>query len=55
MTWITTAGHRRSGHRCLIGTSRGQNGAIRPAPFYRDVEELLAERGIHVDHVTVYR
>lgn len=22
---------------------------------YRDVEELLAERGIHVDHVTVYR
>jgi transposase, IS6 family len=23
--------------------------------FYRDVEELLAERGITVDHVTVYR
>ena len=23
--------------------------------FYRDVEELLAERGIEVDHVTVYR
>jgi transposase-like protein len=22
---------------------------------YRDVEELLAERGIQVDHVTVYR
>jgi transposase-like protein len=22
---------------------------------YRDVEELLAERGIKVDHVTVYR
>jgi transposase-like protein len=22
---------------------------------YRDVEELLAERGIRVDHVTVYR
>ena len=22
---------------------------------YRDVEELLAERGVHVDHVTVYR
>ena len=22
---------------------------------YRDVEELLAERGIAVDHVTVYR
>jgi hypothetical protein len=24
-------------------------------PTYRDVEELLAERGIDVDHVTVYR
>jgi transposase-like protein len=22
---------------------------------YRDVEEFLAERGVHVDHVTVYR
>jgi len=22
---------------------------------YRDVEELLAERGVTVDHVTVYR
>jgi IS6 family transposase len=22
---------------------------------YRDVEELLSERGIEVDHVTVYR
>jgi len=22
---------------------------------YRDVEELLAERGVEVDHVTVYR
>jgi len=22
---------------------------------YRDVEELLAERGVQVDHVTVYR
>src|ERR671913_497769 len=22
---------------------------------YRDVEELLAERGVHVDHVTIYR
>jgi transposase-like protein len=22
---------------------------------YRDIEELLAERGIEVDHVTVYR
>ena len=22
---------------------------------YRDVEELLAERGLHADHVTVWR
>ena len=22
---------------------------------YRDVEELLAERGVEVDHVTIYR
>jgi transposase-like protein len=32
-------------------------GALVPAlrPSYRDVEELLAERGIQVDHVTVFR
>ena len=31
--------------------------ALVPAlwPSYRDVEELLAERGVGVDHVTVYR
>jgi hypothetical protein len=31
--------------------------ALVPAlrPVYRDVEELLAERGVEVDHVTVYR
>jgi transposase-like protein len=28
---------------------------LRHALSYRDVEELLAERGIEVDHVTVYR
>jgi transposase, IS6 family len=28
---------------------------LRYGLFYRDVEELLAERGITVDHVTVYR
>jgi transposase-like protein len=28
---------------------------LRYALSYRDVEELLAERGITVDHVTVYR
>jgi transposase, IS6 family len=25
------------------------------ATSYRDIEELLAERGIEVDHVTIYR
>jgi IS6 family transposase len=28
---------------------------LRYSLSYRDVEELLAERGIDVDHVTVYR
>jgi transposase-like protein len=28
---------------------------LRFALSYRDIEELLAERGIEVDHVTVYR
>jgi IS6 family transposase len=28
---------------------------LRFSPSYRDVEELLAERGLHVDHVTVWR
>jgi transposase-like protein len=28
---------------------------LRYGLYYRDVEELLAERGIEVDHVTVYR
>jgi transposase-like protein len=28
---------------------------LRYGPSYRDVEELLAERGVNVDHVTVYR
>jgi transposase-like protein len=28
---------------------------LRYSLSYRDVEELLAERGIEVDHVTLYR
>ncbi|OHV54991.1 hypothetical protein BCD48_44335 [Pseudofrankia sp. BMG5.36] len=28
---------------------------LRFALSYRDVEELLAERGLEVDHVTIYR
>jgi len=28
---------------------------LRFALSYRDIEELLAERGVEVDHVSVYR
>jgi transposase, IS6 family len=28
---------------------------LRYALSYRDVEELLAERGVKVDHVTIFR
>jgi transposase-like protein len=28
---------------------------LRYGPSYRDVEELLVERGVEVDHVTIYR
>ena len=28
---------------------------LRYGMSYRDIEELLAERGVEVDHVTVYR
>jgi IS6 family transposase len=28
---------------------------LRYGPSYRDVSELLAERGVDVDHVTIYR
>jgi hypothetical protein len=28
---------------------------LRYGPSYRDVEELLAERGVEADHVTIYR
>ena len=28
---------------------------LRYSLSYRDVEELLAERGVHADHVTIYR
>ena len=37
------------------GSDPGQDGTRRSSQFYRDVEELLAERGIAVDHVTIYR
>jgi transposase-like protein len=29
-------------------------GYLRYGPSYRDVEELLVERGVAVDHVTIY-
>jgi IS6 family transposase len=38
--------------RCDLG---GGSLYLRYALSYRDVEELLAERGVTVDHVTVYR
>ena len=34
---------------------RGVRCYLRFGLSYRDAEELLAERGIEVDHVTVYR
>jgi hypothetical protein len=41
------------------GSCRGHRGGgalyLRYGLSYRDVEELLFERGIDVDHVTVYR
>ena len=36
------------------GSDPGQDGTRRSSQSYRDVEELLAQRGIEVDHVTVY-
>jgi len=32
-----------------------RGGTLRYGLSHRDVEELLAERGVHVDHITVYR
>src|SRR3712207_6600469 len=37
------------------GSGPGRDGTRRSSQSYRDVEELLAERGIAVDHVTVFR
>src|SRR5919206_1848218 len=37
------------------GSDPGQDGTRRSSQSYRDVEELLAERGLEVDHVTIYR
>jgi hypothetical protein len=37
------------------GDRRGGRWYLRYGLSYRDVEELLCERGIEVDHVTVYR
>src|SRR5919205_787742 len=35
------------------GSDPGQDGTRRSSQSYRDVEELLAERGINVDHDTI--
>ena len=37
------------------GSDPGPGRHRRSSQSYRDVEELLAERGIQVDHVTIYR
>jgi transposase-like protein len=57
-------------HRCRLSVPRSSFAGFRFPPdvivvavrwylryglSYRDVEELLAERGIEVDHVTIYR
>src|ERR1700755_487155 len=45
-------------HRLPVSL-RGDRGGgawdLRYGLSYRDIEELLAERGVEVDHVTVYR
>jgi hypothetical protein len=33
----------------------GPTGQVPPTVSYRDVEELLVERGVDVGHVTIYR
>ena len=54
-------------HRCLSARPSSGSGSppeiivlavrwhLRYGLSYRDVEELLGERGIEVDHVTIYR
>jgi transposase-like protein len=37
------------------GQTPTQDGTPTSSQSYRDIEELLAERGVEVDHVTVYR
>src|SRR3712207_1010179 len=55
----TQAGVDRSAPRhhgqSYRGSDPGRDGTRRSSQSYRDVEELLAERGITVDHVTIYR
>jgi hypothetical protein len=46
----------RLSHPAPARGDRGGDTVVRALrPPYRDVEELLAERGIEVDHVTIYR
>ena len=39
----------------IAGQTRAWDDTGRSSQSYRDVEELLAERGVQVDHVTIYR
>jgi transposase-like protein len=41
--------------KCRGGTFLEVRWYLRYGLSYRDVKELLAERGVEVDHVTVYR
>jgi transposase, IS6 family len=41
--------------RIMVAMRSAMRWYLRYGLSYRDVEELLAERGIQVDHVTIYR
>jgi IS6 family transposase len=45
------AGHRFPPEVTVLAVRR----CLRYASSYRDLEELLAERGIEIDHVTLFR
>ncbi len=65
MAWLALLARSsaRQGRRVAHAAPRGRGTAAAGDPTwylryglsYRDLEELLAERGIDVDHVTVYR
>jgi hypothetical protein len=50
---VRAGGRRRRTRTAGTSPTAHQHPAL--LPVYRDIEELLAERGVEVDHVTVYR